>query len=286
MAEKTAVPKKDGKCDDGYTPVWIWCFKQTVLNKLSEPLQNISVPQFTDVGCEAAISALKTINKSVESALEAPRRYMQMMQQLVDYPFDVAQNMVNTALSTIDKVDQAIDELLGGAAGAIDALKSAVSHILDCPFLVDTPVGKLAAEILDAINEGAPYDEMLRQLKNELGSTAREALDNARETPTESINNLRDAYDSALKRSGIDELVDNMKKLEQCVEQLCAAYKDVAGFVDRLPKSADSVLESAGAMWDSATGSVKQIAVSTTTDLQKQALKVADDVKSLGYLRW
>ena len=86
-AEKTAVPKKDGKCDDGYTPVWIWCFKQTVLNKLAEPLQNISVPQFTDVGCEAAISALKTINKSVESALEAPRRYMQMMQQLVDYPF-------------------------------------------------------------------------------------------------------------------------------------------------------------------------------------------------------
>ena len=278
----TAEKKGPNGCRDGFTPVWIWCFKQTTLDKLKEPVKDIKVPEFTDPGCEAAISALKTINKSVEAALEAPRKYMNMMQKLIDYPFDVAQNMVNTALSTVDKVNEAINKILGGAMGPLDELRQAMAPVLDCPCMADTEIGKLAAAIIDAINQDSPIDELLQEFKNECASTAKEALDHARETPTESLNNLRNAYDSALKRSGIDELVSNMKKLEQCVEQLCAAYDHLS----RIPQKVEDTLKNAGAMWDTATGTVKQIAVETTTDLQKQAAKVADDMDALGHLRW
>ena len=115
---------------------------------------------------------------------------------------------------------------------------------------------------------------------------AKEALENAKDTPTEAINNLQKAYDSALKRAGIDELIDNMKKIEECIDSLCSAYKDSQDFLDRIPTSADGLLEKAGATWDSATGTVKRIATTTTTDLQKQAQKVADDLGSLAHLKW
>ena len=286
MPDKTAEPKPENGCKEGYTPVWKWCFKTTVIDKLSEPLEEIKVPSFTDPGCEAVVAALKQLQNSIEAALEAPEKYMKMLKKLVDYPFNVAENMVDTALGALDQVDKAIESLLGGVTGPLDKLKSAMEHILDCPFLEDTEVGKLAASIIDAIDSDLPFEGFLSDLKESLSSTAKEALENAKDTPTEAINNIQKAYDSALKRAGIDSLIDNMKKIEECIDSLCSAYKDSKDFIDRLPKSADSLLEKAGATWDKATGTVKRVATTTTTDVQKQAQKVADDIDSLSHLRW
>lgn len=278
-----AVKKTDGTCPDGYSEVWVWCIKKTVVNKLTDPLANISLPDlsFTDVSCESALAAMKTLNKSLQSALEAPTRYMNLLKNLVNYPFDVASDLVSSALSAIDAVNQA----LASAMSAPNDLRNALQSLLNCPLISDTDIGKLAASALDALNAGSGISNALNALKNSLNSTANELLNSLKDTPLDAINNLRNAYNNLLERSGISDLVSLLKQIEQCVEQLCAAYASTESFINRLPTSSDSLLSSAGAAFDSATGKVKQIATSTVTNTSSKLLNAANTVSSLVTLK-
>lgn len=243
-------PDDSGKCPDGYRILFgNICLKKTVLDKAEEPLKQIKMPKFTSVACEAALAALKTAVRDVQRVLELPMRYMEMIRNLCEYPFDVAASMIAAAMSSFNEISREIDNILHGngpIGKGLEALKSALEGALDCPLMADTPIGKAAGELLDKIEEGADIQSTLMAFKALLAHKARELLERAAETPTQAINNIVDSYDQALRAAGVDDLMRNLRGLERCMDRACETFKKTQDFLDSLPDSSDGLIEKAG----------------------------------------
>ena len=226
---ETAKPKDPGtkKCDDGYYAVWKWCFKQTTLDKLKKPLSDVvDWPEIewpaggAAAMCKMLYNVYMAAYKSLKQALALPIKYLNMAKQLVEYPFNLASSLVSSALGFLDRLNSLIDELLSGGE-IINDLKKLCNSILSCPYAADTALGKLAANILDALKAGNSITEYLKELKNTLSGMANDAINQVKEVPLNALNNVQNAYYNLLKQLGIESLIQHADNIAACIKSLC-----------------------------------------------------------------
>lgn len=272
-----AQPTSKATCPDGYAFIFgNLCLKKTILDKAAEPLKELKSFDFTSMSCEAAVQTVKNIVKDVEAAVKMPAKYLEMAKALAEYPFDVAKKMVNAALGTIDKLNSAIDSMVKDAEGTFGPLKSACEDALKCAVLADSALGKTCASILDKMDKGLPFEDELRDLKSKLQAQARDVIKNVEKTPTESLANMEKAYNQAIERYGVNDLIKKLRAAEKCVESLCKAWKDLKTFQDRMPSSSSEFADKIGA-------TIENDALKLEGAFQTQVSKISSDAYDVAH---
>ena len=261
------------ECPEGYTRVFgPLCIEQTTLAKIDEAIPDLPEFNFTDPGCESALSALKSVADTVKKALETPQNLIKMAQSMIEKPFNEAQKAVTSALGVIDEISSTIDDMLSGATGMIGDFKRALEKMLACPFIADMPIAKTAAALLDALDSGNPITDMLSDFKSQLANAAKEQLDQIKEQPLSSLNNLQQMLDDMIERSGVQDLLKQMEQLYECVRAVC----DMIQVAKRLPKTPGEIMEGINAKIDEATGKLKAAVVKPVNAAQQAAKELAD----------
>lgn len=292
----TAEPKDPGtkQCKDGYYGVWVWCFKETTLEKLAKPLNDVidwpDIP-WPPTGPASLCKMLYTVYmaafKSLKQALLLPSKYLDMARQIVNYPFDMAQSLVSSALGFLDRINSLIDELLGGGE-VVNDLKKLCNSVLSCPYAADTAMGKLAASILDALKDGNPITEYLQELKQELSSFANDAINQVREVPLQALSNIENAYYNMLKQMGIEDLLKHANNIAKCIKSLCTVA-DLGEKYYALFESTtgDGLIKKVEQTFDRAAGGFVSAAADTSTELAAKANAAKDSLGALvGYPNW
>lgn len=269
---QTAV---NGKCPDGYIHVFgPLCVEQTTLSKFEEALPDLPEIKITNKVCESVLASLNSVLKSVEQALEMPRKLKRMAEELIEKPFDAAEDMVNNTLGVLDDIGAMIDDFLSGPGAFINELKEALEGILACPYIADTPIGKTAATILDAIENGLPYTQMLSSLKSQLSSAAKGYIDRVEDIPLSKLSDMETLYNEMLERSGVNDLLKQAKELEKCLRAVC----NLAELGARVPDEVEKIVESLGAKWDEASGQFTATLVKPVTANAIRAKQLADEL--------
>ncbi len=269
----------NGKCPEGFVHVFgPLCVEQTRLAKLEEGFPEAPEIKPTTPECEAALAAYKYVIDIIEAAIEVPLKIKRMISDLVEMPFDAAYDVAKIALGAFDDLYKLIDELLGGAGGLVNDLKQCLEDILRCPFLVDTPIGKTAAAILDAIDSGASYLNLIFVLKNLLLSAASQYINMAKDIPLSKLNDLENLYKEMLRKAGVEELLKQARDLEKCIAALC----DMIEVADRIPEDVETIMEKIGAIWDSGGAEIKEkleiIFEYRVNKVYERVVKLADDL--------
>lgn len=265
----------NGKCPEGFVHVFgPLCVEQTTLAKIEDAVPDLPEFDFTNPGCEAALSALKEATDTIEQALEMPKKLMKIGQELIEKPFDAAAKVVDNALGIIDDISSIIDEFVSGPASLINDLKRSLEAMLACPFIADTPIAKSAAALLDAIDGGLPYDAILQEFKNQLSSAAKEYINQAKDMPLSALGEMEKLYNDMIERSNVGDLLQKAKDLEQCLRAAC----NLAEVATRVPKAVETFIEEIGGRWDSATGKFTATFVKPVTESAKTAKKLADEL--------
>lgn len=265
----------NGKCPKGFVHVFgPLCVEQTTLAKIEDAVPDLPEFDFTNPGCEAALAALKEVTDMVEQAIEMPKKLMKMADELIEKPFDAAQDIVDNALGVIDAVSAMIDEFLAGPAGLINELKQSIESMLACPFIADTPIAKTAAALLDAMDEGADYHDLLSSFKNMLSSAAKEQINKVKDVPLSALGDIEKLYNDMIERSGVGELIKKAQDLEQCVRAACNLLEVAA----RVPTAAADFIEQLGGKFNETTGKFTATLVRPVTESAKRAKQLADDL--------
>ena len=234
----TAEPKKEGSttCEEGFYPVWKWCFKETTLQKLKEPIKDVFEwpdipwpPTGAGALCKMLYTTFMAAFKALKNALAIPSKYIDMAKQLVKYPFDAANDIVNSALGFLDKLDtlvnslikDAIGSLTGSAGGMLNDLKSLCESVLSCPYAADSELGKLAASILDGLKAGTDITGPLKELRNALAGAAKDAINSVKEVPLQALNNIEQAYYNLLKQLGVEDMIKHANNIAACIRSMC-----------------------------------------------------------------
>ena len=191
---------------------------------------------------------------------------------MIEKPFNEAQKAVTSALGVIDEINRTIDDMLSGATGMLGDFKRALEKMLACPFIADMPIAKTAAALLDALDAGNPITDMLSDFKSQLSNAAKEQLDQIKEQPLSSLNNLQQMLDDMIERSGVQDLLKQMEQLYECVRAVC----DMIQVAKRLPKTPGEIMEGINAKIDEATGKLKAAIVKPVNAAQQAAKELAD----------
>ncbi len=269
---------QNGKCPEGYTHVFgPLCVEQTKLAKFEELLPDMPKVDLTDPPCEAALAALKSAADALETILEAPRKLKKMAKDIINRPFKAAEKIANSVLGIIDELNQMIDDILGGA-GVLKDLAKALEKVLSCPFLADTPLGKAAAALLDAIDGGLPITGLLEAFKEQMSGAVKDKLKELKKLPLSAIDGMEKTLNDMLERYGVGKLLQQLEDLEKCVKSLCNLVK----VAKRLPAKASDFLESLDAAFDSSTGKLKAALTKPVTVAEKEATALA---KSLAVVK-
>lgn len=265
----------NGKCPEGFVHVFgPLCVEQTTLAKIEDAIPDLPEFDFTNPGCEAALAALKEVIDTIEQALEMPRKLMRMAQELIEKPFDAAADIVDSTLGIIDDISSIIDEFIEGPASLVDDLKRSLEAMLACPFIADTPIAKSAAALLDAIDNGLPYDALLQSFKNQLSSAAKEYINKAKDMPLSAFGEMEKLFNDMIERSGVGDLLQKAKDLEQCLRAAC----NLAEVASRVPTAVATFIEELDGKWDAATGKFSATFVKPVTAAAQTAKKLADQL--------
>ena len=261
-------------CDEGYTPVFGGlCVKTTTLKKVYNPKTPPAVHPYTSPACEAALSALGSASSAMDAALAVPKKLFAQARRLLGYPTELAQQAISAATAALADASRAIDDLLDVGGD----LRRALEAVLDCPLLADSDLGKEVADILDTLDMGGDVTSQVRELSRQFSSGASEALDAALESPTAQLANMSKVYDEALQRGGINELVNKVRELRKCVDDLCRGYE----MADRLPKSADAMLAEIGAKVDETSGEVMASLANAADETQQAGREALEEFRAL-----
>ncbi len=264
------LTNKQEKCPEGYYRVFgPLCIEYDTLQKIEETLPDIPEFDFSNPGCEAVLSAYKSVMNSVEQAIETPKQLIQVAKGLVERPFTEAQKILSSALGVFDEINNAIDNLLQN--DLVDEFIRAVDKMLACPFIADMPIAKTAAALLDAIENGSDITSYVGAFKDHLAALAGSHLDALKKTPMDALANLDKLYDDALQRSGIEDLIQKANDLYQCIEAACNLI-DVA---ERIPKTPGAILDSINAKIDETTGRISGAVVRAANNTQASAYNAA-----------
>lgn len=274
------VEAQNGKCPDGYRFVYgKLCVSETTMEKTGlDEITVPEVPEFTDFACESAVSLLNGASQALAAALEVPYQLIRMAEKLLDYPADLAKEAIDGALNALGGINDAIDDLMSGPEGLLDALEAA----LDCPYIADSPLGKSLGGMIDNINDGKDLaQDQVDTLKNSVGSAANEVIDGVMEGPTGMLSKISDQYDALIKALGIEDLFNTLADLEECVENLCALYRTSEDFVKRLPKSSDEVAKSINGTYDREKRRLTTTVVEAKNATQQTAKDASNELSSL-----
>ena len=223
----------NGKCPEGFVHVFgPLCVEQTTLAKIEDAAPDMPEFDFTNPGCEAALAALKEVIDTIEQTLEMPKKLMKIGRELIEKPFDAAARAVDKVLGIFDEISALIDEFLSGPGSLLNDLKRSLRALLDCPFIADTPVGKAAAALLDALESGLPYDALLQEFKNRLSTLAKDYINKAKDMPLSALGELEKLFNDMIERSNVGELLQTAKDLEKCLRAAC----NIAEIAARIPK--------------------------------------------------
>lgn len=234
----TAEPKEEGSktCKEGFYPVWRWCFKETTLQKLKEPLKDVFEwpdipwpPTGAGALCKMLLTTFMAAFKALKNALAIPSKYLDMAKQLVKYPFDAANDIVNSALGFLDKLDTLVNSLIkdalggltGSAGGLLNDLKTLCNSVLSCPYAADSDIGKIAASILDGLKSGSDITGPLKELRNALAGAAKDAINSVKEVPLQALNNIEQAYYNLLKQLGVADMIKHANNIAACIRSMC-----------------------------------------------------------------
>ncbi|MBR3880799.1 MAG: hypothetical protein IKJ34_04310 [Mailhella sp.] len=277
MAKEEAV---NGVCPDGYKHVFgKVCVSQSTLEKTGlDDVKSPEVPEFTDFACESAVTLLQQAAEALEAALEVPRKLMRLAKKILGYPAKIVGEAVEGALAALDGISDSIDDLTSGP----EKLMRALERALDCPFIADSPLGKSIGGMLDTLGMGSNLaDEQINTMKSAVSSTASEMVNSAMASPLGSISNLNKQYKSMIKSMGVEELLTTLYDLEQCVEDLCKAYRQSEKFIERLPKSGDDVVKELGATYDKEKKKLTTSLTDAADATQQEAAKAGDQLTEL-----
>lgn len=202
-----------------------------------------------------------------------PKSCSPQARRLLGYPTELAQQAISAATAALADASRAIDDLLDVGGD----LRRALEAVLDCPLLADSDLGKEVADILDTLDMGGDVTSQVRELSRQFSSGASEALDAALESPTAQLANMSKVYDEALQRGGINELVNKVRELRKCVDDLCRGYE----IADRLPKSADAMLAEIGAKVDETSGEVMASLANAADETQQAGREALEEFRAL-----
>lgn len=276
---------ENGKCPEGFKHVFgPLCIEETTLQQVDDALPDLPKIDFsfTNPTCESALAALNAIMGSIEQALEMPTKLLNMARSLMERPFDDLQNLVGTAMGFVNQITDILDDLVNGVSGVLDPLRDALESVLSCPIIADTPIGKAAAMILDALDQGISITGLVDQYKQLLMGAVSEVLGAIKKQPMAAIDNLQKLYDRALDEAKVNELMDMARKLLQCVKATCDMIKvgkRMKGIYDET--SLDDLWKKAGGVKDEITGKFKKAALGSWEGAKKGAVKLYDDVMIL-----
>lgn len=293
VAEHKAEGEKT--CKDGFFPVWKWCFKETTLKKLTQPVTDLAKwpeipwpPTGVSSMCKILYTTFMKAFQKLKEALTLPSKYLDMARQLVNYPFDLASQLVSTALGFLDKLKAIIDDILNGGAGVISDLKKLCNSILSCPYAADTALGALAAKILSALEDGSDLTSYLSEFKNQLAGMADEAINNVREVPLQALNNIEQAYYNLLKQLGIEELIKHANNIAACINSLCSVAELGEKYYALFQSaSKDALVEKVKKTLTRAGDNFLQAASGTGSEVLAKLKKAQQDVEDVvGYPNW
>lgn len=269
--------KPGGTCPEGYEPVFdLLCIERNTLKKV-EQATPMELPEIdlTNPACEISLAALKGAVELAEKAIEAPRRYIQIAEELVSKPFDSMRNMLRNVLGIFDEINNLIDTLLSGPGNVISQFRNALAKTLDCPFFADLPIAKTVASIIDAIDKGLPYRDLLMAFKSEFLSLGYSKIDEIESMPLAALDSLEKAYNDVIEKSGVGKLLKTVMDLYKCVEAVC----DMIAIARRLPKSVEDMINGAGGFIDKVTGEVKFSFYRTMGNTAESAKALVNDLR-------
>ena len=224
-----------------------------------------ALPASADLGCEALLGLLHDAYSGIARLLKVPLELLALADNLLAYPFDLAERYLNEALALADflKFD------FSSAGGLLDALNT----LMDCPLVADSALGGQVAEAIDMITElGKLPSETVGALQNAVRGRVRGALDKVKETPAGALSQINDVYDDLLERAGVNDKLRALRNLEACLHNACAGYDGLAA---ALPGSSEEVLAKVRGTLDDAGNVV--------TDVVGKAENVSEAAKQ-GYV--
>lgn len=205
------------------------------------------------LGCETLIAELNNLNTRLNKLIKAPKALLQVMRRFADYPFQRASELLDEYLGIADKLNFNLTP---------KDFISSLEHLLDCPFIADTDLGRQAAEAIDMFNEGGGIPKkIIDTIQNTIKKQFEDAAGEYAGIADNSLDALGKQYDDLLKDSGIKDGLRALRNLEQCIADGCATYESAMSY---LPGGSNDLLESLHCKIDEAGNIVSDIYGSTT----------------------
>ena len=242
-----------GKCAEGWVHViGPLCAPGTTIKKVKKTLPDFSIwgEMEYDISCQTAIAALQAAVSNMEQILKMPSAMLKLAQLLLNKPFNEAQKLMQSALGILDDINELLNGFIGGPVGALQRLKSALERILSCPLLADTPIGKAAANALDALDAGRDVTGALMAMKGLISDAFTSQLNDIKKTPAAALARLNSLLNDTLARFGANELLSQLQGLEECVKAVCKLAQEGGKEWDKLPKTSEDLKKAWNLHWD------------------------------------
>lgn len=266
------------KCPEGYVHVFgPLCVSETRLKRFT------GIPDFPkpedfklqNIDCESALAAYNKAMDAVENLLGIPKMMMELAEDVIEMPIDMLDEAIGGALGVLDVIGGAIDKVLGGAPGALSDFLSSLESLLDCPFIADTEIGAMAAEIVDEIQAGLLEMGSLEKLKRLIKDAVMSYVNQLADYPLSTLENAQDAFDKFIEDSGIGDALQKARDLEQCVRAAC----HMGEVATRIPASAEGVITNLKGTWQN--GKFTATLVTPISQAGQTAMKAAANMAKI-----
>lgn len=213
------------------------------------------------LGCETLIAELNNLNTRLNKLIKAPKALLQLMQRFADYPYQRANELLDEYIGMADKLNFNLTP---------KDFISSLEHLMDCPFIADTDLGKQAAEAIDMFNEsGTIPKKIIGTIQNTIKKQFEDTAGKYAGIADNSLDALGRQYDDILKDSGIKDGLKTLRNLEQCIADGCATYQSAMTY---LPGGSNDLLESLHCKVDE-TGNIVSDIYGSTTGIPEKALE-------------
>ena len=177
----------------------------------------------SNLSCETLFNMYRQYVENLQSMVNDARTMLRNITNLVAFPFNRINAMVQEYMSALNGLPGLLD--FSNLAQVLNALK----RMLDCPILADA-FGKQISNIIDNVGKGAAaLRSMITSLLSSIADKVRSALEPIQKMLQEPLSKLTGAFDKFVG-STLGPVMSYLHMLEQCLGNMCAAYKAIQSF--------------------------------------------------------
>lgn len=178
----------------------------------------------SNLSCETLYNMYRQYIENLQDLINDARTMLRNITDLIAFPFKRIEAMVQEYINALSNLPSLLD------FSNINAIFSALKRMLDCPILADA-FGKQISDILDSTGRSVQtLRNMVTSLLQSVADKVKSALDPIQKMLQSPLSKLTSSFENFVTTGALGSIMQYVHVLEQCLGNMCAAYKAVQSF--------------------------------------------------------